>query len=125
MATDFYRRIEELFAQAVELPAAQRSAFLDQACAGDPRSRAEIESLLAHLDQAQGSCFHGQPTSSYLPPPDEAPDLLAQTGAPSAEEDDRVGQGVGPYTVEARLGEGGFGTIGPSAAMASIARRWP
>jgi hypothetical protein len=45
-----------LFDQAVALPADQRAAFLETACAGDPALRAEVESLLAcDLDFAEGA----------------------------------------------------------------------
>ena len=37
---------EELFSRASELPAAERAAYLDQACASDPALRARIEALL-------------------------------------------------------------------------------
>jgi WD40 repeat protein/predicted Ser/Thr protein kinase len=37
-----------LFAQALELPAEERRAFLDAACRGEPTLRADVESLLAY-----------------------------------------------------------------------------
>jgi hypothetical protein len=40
-------RVQNLFNQVVVLPAEQRAAFLEAACAGDPALRAEVESLLA------------------------------------------------------------------------------
>src|SRR5579863_813380 len=43
-----------VFAAAVELPAAQRAAYLDQACAGDPTLRAQVEALLRVHDDADG-----------------------------------------------------------------------
>ena len=45
--TEDWERIETLFQTAAELPAASRSGFLDQACAGDVELREELESLLA------------------------------------------------------------------------------
>ena len=39
---------QEIFLQALDVPAAGRTAFLDQACQGNPQLRREIESLLAH-----------------------------------------------------------------------------
>jgi hypothetical protein len=40
-------RVQDLFDRAVLLPAEQRAAFLETACAGNPALRAEVESLLA------------------------------------------------------------------------------
>ncbi len=50
-----WQTLENLFAQAVELPVARREAFCDRACAGDPSMREELRSLLmAHeTDQSQ------------------------------------------------------------------------
>ncbi|HEV3384595.1 MAG TPA: serine/threonine-protein kinase, partial [Gemmata sp.] len=46
------KRIESVFAAALEMPAnAERLAWLDQACAGDPELRKRVEELLkAHQD---------------------------------------------------------------------------
>jgi hypothetical protein len=40
-------RVQNLFDQAVMLPAQQRAVFLEAACAGDAALRTEVESLLA------------------------------------------------------------------------------
>ena len=37
---------EELFAEAAALPAPQRAAYLDEACAGEPEMRARLNALL-------------------------------------------------------------------------------
>jgi hypothetical protein len=44
---DRWRRIEELFHSALELPVEHRTAFLHQSCGGDEHLRREIETLLA------------------------------------------------------------------------------
>jgi hypothetical protein len=43
----YWDRVHELFAAALELAAAKRAAYLDAACAGDPEVYAEVASLLA------------------------------------------------------------------------------
>ncbi len=48
MNPDRWQKIESLFASALERDPDQRAAFLDQACAGDPSLKQEVESLLAH-----------------------------------------------------------------------------
>lgn len=53
-------REEEIFAEALARPSAERAAFVGHACAGDVALRASVESLLAaherpvaFIDQAQ------------------------------------------------------------------------
>ena len=48
-----WQQIEKLYHSALELEPRQRQAFLRQACAGDEALRREVESLLAHKDQAE------------------------------------------------------------------------
>ena len=44
----------DLFTEAVQLPAEQRSAFLEAACGGDAEQRANIEALLkAHMQSGE------------------------------------------------------------------------
>lgn len=47
MTPQQWRRIEEIFDQAVELPPGKRLAFLDGACAGDNALRRQVEAMLA------------------------------------------------------------------------------
>jgi hypothetical protein len=44
---DRWRRIEELFHAAVDLPEPERDAFLSESCGPDLQLRSEVESLLA------------------------------------------------------------------------------
>ncbi len=46
MTAEDFRRVRNLFDAAVEKPAAERAAFLDEACQGDASLREEVESLL-------------------------------------------------------------------------------
>ena len=48
MAKPEFKLIEKLFHEALALPAEQRSAFLDGACARDVDLRAAVEELLRH-----------------------------------------------------------------------------
>ncbi len=47
-----WERVQELFAAAVEIEAARRQSFLEEACAGDMELLAELKSLLAGDDHA-------------------------------------------------------------------------
>jgi eukaryotic-like serine/threonine-protein kinase len=45
--------VERVFARAVELPATERAAYIDDACAGDAALRDEVVSLLANTAGAR------------------------------------------------------------------------
>jgi WD40 repeat protein/predicted Ser/Thr protein kinase len=96
VATDLARRAEALVLQLVERDAASRAALLDQECAGDTALRAEVESLLAHLD----------PAKDFLDP--GALHTLREDAI-----DGTLGPGtrVGRYTVLHVLGSGGMGVV--------------
>jgi serine/threonine protein kinase/tetratricopeptide (TPR) repeat protein len=93
---------------------AQRSAFLDEACGGDPALRQRVEALLASHEQA-GS-FLGMPLPQRLA--EKAPKQREQTrgAAPAASEPPRPlpegpGSRIGPYKLLQEIGEGGMGTV--------------
>ena len=83
-------REQELFHACLDLPPAQRDAYLEQACGGDRLLRARIARLLAAHAQAE----HGT-----LSPPLHA--LIPEDLTDS----------IGPYRLVRVLGEGGMGTV--------------
>ncbi len=88
-----WRAIDQVFAEALEISPAERQAFLDTACAGDPEMRLEVERLLAADEES--STFLERPVSELLGLP---PELDA-------------GDRLGPYRLLRRLGGGGMGTV--------------
>ena len=53
MSTPIPPNEEELFSHAAELPAAERAAYLEKACAGDAALRARVEALLQAHEAAR------------------------------------------------------------------------
>src|SRR5262245_51599450 len=66
---DRNRRLYDLFDQAVDLPTAERPAFLDRACGDDPELRADVERLLARQERAQAQGFLEPPSAGPAPDP--------------------------------------------------------
>ena len=99
MHSERWRRIEELFHAAADLPPNERGDFLEGACEGDVSLRAEIENLIDGDDRA-GSFIE-------LPPAlDGTTMALPELGAePSA------GLRLGAYKVIREIGRGGMGTV--------------
>ena len=52
MTVDGWRRIKDVFSDALERPAASRAAFVANLCSDDAEVRREVESLLAAHDTA-------------------------------------------------------------------------
>jgi serine/threonine-protein kinase len=98
MSSGDWQNIERLYLEASNLPPAARSAFLDEACAGTPEVRAEVESLL----DADATC------AGFLsaPPSRLAAHLLGRSpGALSP------GQRVDDYEVRSLISMGGMGEV--------------
>jgi serine/threonine protein kinase len=97
---------ESLFAKAVELPEAERGAFLERECP-DPALRARVEALLAADAAPQGPLDAPADQTRRLGDP-------AATGLfrPSPSLDEAEGVIIaGRYKLRQQIGEGGMGTV--------------
>ena len=90
MTPERWATIERVYHEAAARRGEERTAFLNQACGGDDALRREVESLLAHDGEA-----------AFLSTP-----AVAAIGGASL-----VGRSLGPYAIQARLGEGGMGEV--------------
>ncbi len=95
-----WQRIEALLDEMFDRPAEERRAFLDQACAGAPELRAQMEALLA-ADERAGSFLS-------TPAPEVAAELLAETSGEGAQS--TIGE-LGPYRLIREIGSGGMGVV--------------
>src|SRR5262245_59475789 len=96
---NFKPDVKSVFGRAVEIASpAERAAFLDEACAGHPAVRAEVEGFLKALDNA----------GSFMRYPAAPAGETADYDTPIAEGEGTV---VGPYTLREQIGEGGMGLV--------------
>src|SRR5262249_30354020 len=106
--------IEAVFFAALDKKdAAERGAYLDQACVGDPDLRRCVEKLLA-----------AQPkVGEFLQAP--APGLPAADPNATADHasDERPGTILGPYKLLHAIGEGGMGTVWMAEQSEPVKRR--
>jgi hypothetical protein len=130
MPTDL-ARVKELFLAVVEMPATERDAHLEKACADDPELRQQVEALLKSHENS-GELLPRSPAEMLRDSDATEPDGTAasgRVGEPSATTDERapgepgdlrfltpsekpghLGR-LGPYEVQTILGTGGFGIV--------------
>src|SRR5215471_7917978 len=98
MKPERWQQIDKLLDAVLERPPQERAALLDQACAGDPALRKEVELLLEHDERA----------ADFI----EAP---AYAGASTLLEADSIqpqpNRMIGAYKVIGSLGAGGMGEV--------------
>src|SRR5262245_22794279 len=90
-------REKAIFLEASDLPAHERSVFLDRACGSDSSLRARVQALL-DADQSAVNFLAGDAHRVH------ACDLARSSR-------DEVGRQIGPYKLLEVIGEGGFGTV--------------
>ncbi|MFZ4574164.1 MAG: protein kinase domain-containing protein [Phycisphaerales bacterium] len=103
------RSLSDIVGEAVELPVAARGAFLRSVCEGDAALLARATALIASHDRAARAGFFAQPTG--------------ESEALGGAEVVREGERVGPYTLGACVGAGGFGVVFEATQEEPIKRR--
>ena len=92
-----FQRIEQIYHEALELPAVERSAFLKKTCVGDESLRQEVASLLDQSGEGLLDRPAWQPVSRY----DSSNDAM----------DGMIGRQIAHFEIVNRLGEGGMGAV--------------
>jgi serine/threonine protein kinase len=102
MKADRWRKVEELYDVAIELPSAERAKFVQDSCGGDEDLRRHLLGLL----DAQ------QKVGDFMESP--ALDIVAKGVAQeqaSVKQSYLIGRDLGPYKIEKFLGAGGMGEV--------------
>ena len=105
------QREEAVFEAALQLPADQRTAYLDRECAGDAELRRRVEVLLGAFERASG--FMEQP----------AADSSGRTRLFSRPPAEKPGDCIGRYKLLEQIGEGGCGVVYVAEQKEPVRRR--
>jgi serine/threonine protein kinase/tetratricopeptide (TPR) repeat protein len=101
-----WARIEEIVDRALDLPAADRAAFVRSACGGDTELLAAVERWLAACEAP--TLVPDTSAAAFAAPFLE--DLLSEQGAPAHEHGGPVRR-IGAYRIVQEIGRGGMGTV--------------
>ena len=97
MTPERWSRVKEIFGAALEQEAAQRSSYIERACAGDEQLRVEVISLLEAHDTA----------GAFIE--EEAAQRIGLASA--APKQDWIGRRLGPYRIVDEAGRGGMSQV--------------
>jgi serine/threonine protein kinase len=109
-----------LFSAALELPASERAAYLNEACADDPALRRRLEELLRVHQAAITFLENKAPGAQESPIGVDVPDATIRLSTSPAE---KAGDRIGRYKLLQQIGEGGCGAVYMAEQEEPVRRR--
>jgi serine/threonine protein kinase len=103
-SSDRWRRIEQVFTAALELPRGERDKYLESACGNDVDLRQEVESLIAR-DYQEGDTEPSPVISGIIE------GTAASLFDDETPRDSMVGAELGNYRITREIGRGGMGAV--------------
>ena len=97
--TDRFRRVDTIFDAAVDIPAGERTAFIDRECGDDQALRDEVHELVR--------AYHRSDSVLESPAARLAAPLLESAAAATGPVPERIG----PFRVVREIGRGGMGRV--------------
>ena len=98
MDVESWKRIDDLFSRAIDLPLDQRAEFLTSACGDDIELRSQVEKLLVQDANADADFLKPDPLN------------IKQQLSPVSD-DPMIGKMLGRFEVVRRIGKGGMGNV--------------
>ena len=109
-----------LFSAALELPASERAAYLNEACADDPALRQRLEELLRVHQDAITFLENNAPEAQESPIRAQVPEPTIRLSTSPAE---KAGDRIGRYKLLQQIGEGGCGVVYMAEQEEPVRRR--
>lgn len=107
---EHYQQVSEILKAALERPASERSAYVDEACSGDEALRSEVESLLAY-DESDSGTLSDDGLGIGVDLIRAAKTALGAGAFPRETSAHNLPTHVGGYRVERLIAEGGMGSV--------------
>ncbi|HEX8889254.1 MAG TPA: protein kinase, partial [Pyrinomonadaceae bacterium] len=108
MTPERWKKIEDVFQTAIDLPLGERRQYIAEACSGDPELREQVEVLITQHDEAGD--FIESPAFAITDFRNAATPIV-DTPTLDTFDDPVIGRQIGAYRVAREIGRGGMGAV--------------